>query len=702
MPASFRRYRFALTAMLASCALAVALPAATPEPELQELETAVAEADAVWPLRDYLEFPRYDNVVISPDGAHLATGWGEDNYQRRVSILAFPALKTLRSSVLQMHYGVTDLRWLDNRNLLIQPDWPLRGLRRLREPLGTMLVKNIDGRTLHELNSVPNGTVDAFVGLRSREQRAITGKHGPNAYGPVRAVATRSSATGQLLFQTLWVGQGSNDGGYGIFELDLHGKKQARVALLPLRTGKVVTGPGNRAALVAGVNAADEQVVYYLAEDARSTGRNWQLLARGRSGERGLSPVAWTGNDEEYYALDGRDSPTRAVVAWNARDNTQRLLYRNPDADMDAVALDPSGRPWMFSGVRDFPVYWYPDPQHPLARLHQALAQRLEHEYVEVMSATDDLSTAVVRISAGDRPTMFLVMDVAAARSLTGMDSFPRLRGRRLSPVNAIRFQARDGLTIRGYLTTPLDQDGERRRGLPLLVIAHDGPRGEGADNRYEVERQVFASRGYAVLQVNVRGSGGRGVAFEHAGDGRWGREVQDDFADAVRWAIRDGVAAAGQVCFYGSGYGAYSAMLAAAREPELFQCVVGLAGIYDLPRIAETMPTGKKGGTTAIDNHELPLMLRRAFGGRMAEFESRSAVSHAAAIKARVLLVQQLLDERAPPNQLDAMAKALRAAGNRPRVITIGGDAQGYMEPGSRTAAYKQIVDFLDDQIGH
>src|SRR5690606_11688878 len=77
---------------------------------------------------------------------------------------------------------------------------------------------------------------------------------------------------------------------------------------------------------------------------------------------------------------------------------------------------------------------------------------------------------------------------------------------------------------------------------------------------------------------------------FEHAGEGNWGREVQDDFADAVRWAIKDGVAAEGRVCFYGTGYGAYSALTAAAREPDLFQCAIGVAGVYDLPQSIQNL----------------------------------------------------------------------------------------------------------------
>ncbi len=688
MPKSFRAHRVAIAAMVASFTFGVVLPAATPEPNLQELEEAVVIGNAVWPLRDYVDFPRYDSVVISPDGRHIATGWCEDSYQRRLAIIDFPSLRPAGSRELQQHFGVADLRWLDESRLLVQPDWPLRGLRRLREPLGTMLVTNIDGRILHELNAVAAGTLDAFAGRRTREANALRTKKGTNAYGPVRAIAMRTSETGQLLFQTLWAG-GVGSRSFGIFQLDLRTGKQNRVAALPLRAGKVVTGPGQRVALVAGPNTQDEQVVYYLPEEERIAGSDWQVVARSRAGERGLLPVAWTGAGEEYYALDGRDLPTRAVVVWDARSNTQRLLYRHPDADMDQVSLDPAGRPWMFSGVHHYPVYWYPDPAHPLARLHHALVQRLDDDYIDIVNATDDLSTAVVSISSGRRPTLFLVVDVKAVKSLTGMDSFPKLRGRRLSPVRAIEFAARDGLKIRGYLTTPLDKDGEPRRGVPLLVMAHNGPRGEPADYRYDVERQLFASRGYAVLQVNARGSGGRGAAFEQAGDGKWGREVQDDYADAARWAIRDGVAAAGKTCFYGTRYGAYSAMMAAARNPGLFECIIGVAGVYDLPAmVADAEPTDKE-----------PAMLKRAFGGTPEELRSRSPVNHAASIKAKVLLLNQHLDNSVPRTQAVMMASALRAAGNRPREQTVGTEAEGYLEPGSRTFAYSRMIAFLDEQ---
>ena len=227
------------------------------------------------------------------------------------------------------------------------------------------------------------------------------------------------------------------------------------------------------------------------------------------------------------------------------------------------------------------------------------------------------------------------------------------------------------------------------RTGLPLVVIAHEGPHGKPADLSYEFERQLFASRGYAVLQINARGSSGRGVAFERADHGRWGQEVQDDFIDGVRWAIKDGVAEAGRVCFYGIGYGAFSAMTAAARDPGLFQCVVGVGGVYDLPRML------------GEGNTPLPPRLRLVFGEDMTELASRSPVNHAAAIKASVLLMPQERDELVPAEQSAGMRNALREAGNSPRWELLGQEYNGQHTPESRARGYNRILRFLEEHIG-
>jgi dipeptidyl aminopeptidase/acylaminoacyl peptidase len=185
-------------------------------------------------------------------------------------------------------------------------------------------------------------------------------------------------------------------------------------------------------------------------------------------------------------------------------------------------------------------------------------------------------------------------------------------------------------------------------------------------------------------------------VAFERAGDGQWGGAVQDDYIEVVKWAIRDGVAAAGRVCFFGEGYGAFSALTAAAREPELFQCVIGISGIYDLPAMFG-------GGKEAV-----PPALQQVLGNDMEDLQARSPVSRAAAIKAKVWLIDQPTDDEVPADQMVRMRKALADAGNRPRAESIGqgqgmGQAQGgYFVTEARAAVYERLVQFVKENIGN
>lgn len=683
-----------------TCTLAAAQIAETPTAQLQELDEVLVMARTALPLEDFVKFPKYESVAISPSGTRLAMAWIDNDYRLQLALLEFPSMKPLHNHALSSALSASDVSWASEQRLLIQPQWPLRGLLRARETLGVIMTSDPNGGNPHTINNEALGTMEP-LDLRRRDEAAVAAAARPydaertrfssrNAMGPVRMVSTRTGQPDQVLFQTTRANDRSgNANGNGAFLLNLKDNKQSQVATLPLPGGQFITGPDHRIALVAGINARNESVVYYLPENVRAAGKDWQLLISSDSGARGLRPIAWTGNGEEYYALDGRSTPTRAVVIWNAADNTQRLLYRHPAADMDNFALDPAGKPWMFSGNEYFPVYWYPDPEHPLARLHRAVVQQVQREQVDITNASDDLKSAVVRVSSGRRPPVYLVVNVESASSLASLFSYPTLRGRRLAQVDPIEFRARDGLAIQGYLTTPEDGNGKPRTGLPLVVIAHDGPQGDPASYSYEFERQLFASRGYAVLQINHRGASGRGVAFERAGDGKWGREVQDDFADGVRWAIRDGVADAERICFYGIGYGAFSAMTAAAREPDLFKCVIGVGGVYDLPRM---LGAGEK---------DIPPALRQVLGDDMEDLKARSPVNNASSIKAKVLLMPQERDEFAPIEQSNRMRAALKDAGNAAQWEMLGQQYNGHHSPESRAGVYVRILRFLENRIG-
>jgi dipeptidyl aminopeptidase/acylaminoacyl peptidase len=231
------------------------------------------------------------------------------------------------------------------------------------------------------------------------------------------------------------------------------------------------------------------------------------------------------------------------------------------------------------------------------------------------------------------------------------------------------------------------------KKKLPMIVMVHGGPHGIYDRWGYDNEAQLFASRGYAVMQVNYRGSGGRGRDFEAAGYKRWGREMQDDITSAVKWAIADGVADAKRVCIYGASYGGYAALTGVFREPDMFRCAVGMAGVYDLSLMFDEgdIQTVKSGVN----------YLKDVLGTDMEDLKRRSPVYNADKIHAAVLLLHGKDDRRAPLEHAKRMRAALEKAGNPPEWVTEWGEGHGFYDEKNREAAYQRILDFFAKHLG-
>src|SRR5262249_42008473 len=147
--------------------------------------------------------------------------------------------------------------------------------------------------------------------------------------------------------------------------------------------------------------------------------------------------------------------------------------------------------------------------------------------------------------------------------------------------MSAFHIPASDGVAIHGFFTVPLGAD--KKTAPPLVVLVHGGPHGVRDLWGYNPEVQLLASKGFAVLQVNYRGSGGYGRSYMEAGYKHWGDRVVMDIVDATRWLVGKGMADEKRVCIYGGSFGGYAALQATILAPDLFRCAVGYAGVYDL-----------------------------------------------------------------------------------------------------------------------
>jgi len=260
-----------------------------------------------------------------------------------------------------------------------------------------------------------------------------------------------------------------------------------------------------------------------------------------------------------------------------------------------------------------------------------------------------------------------------------------------MASVEPFAFKARDGLELHGYLTRPPGKPDAKQ--LPLVVLVHGGPYEIRDSWRFDPEVQLLASRGYAVLQVNFRGSGGYGDAFLRAGFREWGGKMQDDVTDATRWAIAEQVADPARICIAGTSYGGYAALEGAVKEPDLYQCAIGNAGVYDL-RLMTTR--GDVPQSLFGDNY-----LKMVLGENKEQLWDRSPIAHLDRLKAAVMLVVGGADARVPAVQGENLHNALLQRKVEHEWVYERTEGHGFFTEAHVTALYERMLAFLDRHIG-
>jgi dipeptidyl aminopeptidase/acylaminoacyl peptidase len=259
-----------------------------------------------------------------------------------------------------------------------------------------------------------------------------------------------------------------------------------------------------------------------------------------------------------------------------------------------------------------------------------------------------------------------------------------------MAPMQPIRYPSRDGLTIRGYLTTPTGTSRER---LPLVVNPHGGPWHRDSWG-FDAEVQFLASRGYAVLQMNFRGSTGFGRRFFEASFGEWGRAMQDDVSDGVRWAVEQGVADPARVAIYGASYGGYAALAGLTGTPELYACGVSYVGVSNLFTWFEAIPPYWKPYLEMM--HEMVGHPERD----AARLRDTSPFFNADKIRVPLLVAQGGNDPRVRKQESDQIVTALKERGVDVAYLLRDDEGHGFVKEENQFAFYRELERFLATQL--
>ncbi len=474
---------------------------------------------------------------------------------------------------------------------------------------------------------------------------------------------------------------------------------------LNLASGEITLDTENPGDVVGWVTDADFRIRAAMAIDSETgdsmirvrdrAEQPWRELIRFPFGEEG-SAYGFDASGERLFVTSSLGSDTTRLIAVDpATGKEQAEIARHPKSDVDGVLMHPTEyriqavefdyqKPeWV---VVDEAIRGDLDTLHALARGSLSITAR---------TRADD--RWVVAFQPDDGPTAYYLYQREGRRAEPLFVDRPALEKYRLVGMRPVLIPARDGLQLPGYLSLPANVAATTMpdQPLPMILLVHGGPWARDHWG-YDPLAQWMANRGYAVLQVNFRGSTGFGKAFRNAGNGQWGvGAMQHDLTDAVRWAIDQGIADPRRVCIYGGSYGGYAVLAGLAFTPDLYACGVDIVGPSNIRTLFQSIPP-----YWAPMKREL--VLRVGDAEHDDEVNRRiSPLFHAEQIRAPLMVLQGANDPRVKIAEADQIVNAMRAKDLPVTYIVFPDEGHGFARPENRLDANARVEQFLADHLG-
>ncbi len=567
---------------------------------------------------------------------------------------------------------IHDFWWVNPERVLIAVAENF-GSREDALPTGELYAINADGSRRDLLIGWRVRVEQTGSRLISRKQEGLVAAHLIDTLpGDDRSVLIRVHAIGR-------------DPSTVVERMDVYSGRRSRVTSAPVAWADYVTDNTGTVRFAYGSNTDNVSRTYLRAGDDAP----WMLINDQRESGGLVVPLGFSPDDTTAYLQVEHATGPDSIVALDIASGERRELLRDAVLDPVPVYVDAAGAPIgaYFHGAQPRVAFF--DPEAPQARMLRSLQAAFADQTVSVTSATRDGGIRLVRVGSDVDPGSYYEFD-----SRTKGADFVFARSAAIDPAQmanrrGVSLRARDGLPLHGFLTVPRDTDA---RDLPLVVLPHGGPYGIFDTWGYDTDSQILAAAGYAVLQINFRGSGNYGRAFRHAGAREWGGRMQDDVTDATRWAVEQGIADPDRICIYGASYGAYAALMGTVRAPELYRCAAGYVGVYDLPRIrTENRRQGRSASTWTGE----------WLGTDTATLAAASPTRLADGIGVPVFLAAGGEDMIAPVEHTRLMERALKRADVPVETLYYPNEGHGFYNVEHRREFYRRLLDFLHRHIG-
>lgn len=466
---------------------------------------------------------------------------------------------------------------------------------------------------------------------------------------------------------------------------------------LNLNTGDLtlyITNPGD---ITEWVTDTDGKILIARASDGVNTTiltrQNEQLPFKPiitTSFKNTVKPIALTGKGDSFYALSNLNQDKMALVEINATTGKQeRLVYTSGKADIGGVEYFKDKQRVDF-------VWWEEDKpkkhffNDSVKTVYNKLSQQFVGSEVRIIDKDSAEKKLIVMVNSDHNPGTYYLYNTDTDKLDKLGDYNSSIKPSQLADMRPITFKARDGLQLSGYLTLP---KGKKETNLPLVVMPHNGPWARNSWG-YNAEVQFLANRGYAVLQVNYRGSSGYGKAFRNAGFKQLGGKMQQDITDGVQWLIDQKTVNPNKIAIFGGGFGGFSALYGVSFHHELYKCAVVQYGLINFFTYIKDAPPFVK---------PYLKMTYEMVGNPETEAEQLRAISpvfHTDKIKVPLLIFQGAKDTRANITELNQFVLELRKKNVPVNYILKNDERTTFRNEANRIEMYTEIEKFLQANL--
>lgn len=632
----------------------------------------LAQAVEKIPLDYFIKPDQFSHPRLAPDGKHIAMIVSLPNGERFIPTMAvfeLPDFK-MKSIIRLPKFEIPgDIRWLNNERLLVAKATE-RGSQEAPMWTGEILAVNLDGKKQEYLYGY-NMFTQSSKGNRYDDDRGF----GSIAFIPKN--------TNGLFFaeEQKW-----SDNHSIVLQINANNAARKTIADIPTPGLYFTFDQNGKPAYAAGNNEKYVGILYKHNDKDDS----WVNVNDGNLGW-GFRPIKFVQDNSAFYAKFSEHGEPSKIVLQNTKTGERQVIAANPQSELGHLEFDTNTHKlFAYSTIAGRPKHIYTNLDTEEAQLHQHFSKQFPDDLVTFLDFTEDGSHLLFKVSSDKDPGTYYLYDKASKKANILFVASEELDPDKMAPRQPISFKARDGMQLNGFLTMHPVKAGEKRA---LILLPHGGPHGVYDTWFFDADAQFLANRGYAVLQVNFRGSGSRGKSYEVSGYKHWGDLIQYDLIDGVKWASKQTGVDGNRVCAYGASFGAYASLMVTIREPNLFKCAVGYAGVYDLPLIfnEESVASSKKTKNAFV----------RFLGTDMENLKQNSPSYLAEQINVPLFIAHGDEDKVSPLMQANSMRNALIGANKPFEWMLAKNEGHGFYATKNLKEFYERLEQFLSKHLG-